>query len=97
MDDAKIRILDDFSIEIRREDHTLMNPLKMAISSNWTGSEVEFCGYNVPHPSDDLVHLSVQFEDESVQGTAAVLQKIAEGLDSLEACCGHLLRQIESL
>jgi len=100
MDDAdtpKVRILDDFSVEIRGEDHTLINPLRMAIASNWRGERVEFCGYNVPHPSDDLVHLSVQFEDESVQSTAALLRKISEGLDCIEACCSALLGQLESL
>lgn len=93
---GRVKIIDEISVEIKEEDHTLMNVLKWAISNNWCSQKVEFCGYNVPHPSDELVHLSVQFEDEAVQSPENVMHAIAEGLDSVEACCSNILRQIDN-
>lgn len=94
---CRVRVLDELSVEIRGEGHTLMNPLKWAISNNWGGERVEFCGYTIPHPSDDLVHVSIQLEDESRQTPASLLSKIAEGLDSIELCCTRLLQKLEGL
>lgn len=94
---CRVRILDELSVEIQREGHTLMNPLKWAISNNWSGERVEFCGYTIPHPSDELAHISIQFEDESMQTASHLLAKICEGLDSIETCCTSLLSQLDRL
>ncbi|KAI4291752.1 DNA-directed RNA polymerases I and III subunit RPAC2 [Pancytospora philotis] len=93
---GRIKVLDELTVEVRREDHTLMNPLKWAISNNWSGQEVEFCGYNVPHPSDDLVHFTVQLADESAQSSAGVLGKMVEGLDTLMMFCDKMLLEAET-
>ncbi|KAI5169558.1 DNA-directed RNA polymerases I and III subunit RPAC2 [Pancytospora epiphaga] len=90
----RIKFVDEFTVEIAQEDHTLMNPLRWVISNNWDGEKVEFCGYNIPHPSESVAHLTVQFEDENLQNRRHVLSKIAWGLETIENCCGHLLEQL---
>ncbi len=42
---------------IHGEGHTLGNALRYAIVKN---PDVEFCGYSIPHPSDDIVNIRVQ-------------------------------------
>jgi DNA-directed RNA polymerases I and III subunit RPAC2 len=42
---------------IRGEDHTLGNALRYVLMKN---PDVEFCGYSIPHPSDDFVNIRVQ-------------------------------------
>ena len=94
---GKIRVLDDYTLEILKEDHTLINPLKWVISNNWSTSRVEFCGYTIPHPSDSLVHLSIQFEDEERQNAANILDKTIEGLGCLQEFCDALESKLEVL
>lgn len=94
---AKIKCIDEYTVEIVYEDHTLMNPLKWAISNNWHGEPVEFCGYNIPHPSDPCVRLSVQFESEEAQSAENILSKIAEGALHIEKCCDRLLEQLDAI
>jgi DNA-directed RNA polymerases I and III subunit RPAC2 len=39
------------------EDHTLGNSLRYILMKN---VDVEFCGYSIPHPSDDFVNIRLQ-------------------------------------
>ena len=66
-EDSRVNILNDVSLCVANEDHTVMNVLRWAISNNWSGEKVEFCGYNIPHPSEKVSHLSIQFEDREKQ------------------------------
>lgn len=97
MEDAthKIEIVDEFSIRIRDEDHTMINPLRWAISNNWVGENVEFCGYTIPHPSEKASHLNMQFEDRSQQTVQNVLKKTYEGLECLEIIADKLLQAVK--
>jgi DNA-directed RNA polymerases I and III subunit RPAC2 len=42
---------------VHGEDHTLGNALRYVLMKN---ADVEFCGYNIPHPSDNFVNVRVQ-------------------------------------
>lgn len=97
MEDAssKVAIIDEFSVQIYDEDHTMLNPLRWAISRNWVGDNVEFCGYTIPHPSEKISHLNVQFEDKGVQYPRNVLKKIYEGLECIEAIATKLLESVK--
>lgn len=91
----RIKILNDLSLSIKDEDHTLMNPLRWCISNNWVGDEVEFCGYNIPHPSEKVTHLTIQFESKEAQCPRNVLKKVYEGLECLELIGSSILEKIE--
>lgn len=42
---------------VHGEDHTLGNALRYVLMKD---VNVEFCGYNIPHPSDHFVNIRVQ-------------------------------------
>ncbi|PIC38923.1 hypothetical protein B9Z55_010780 [Caenorhabditis nigoni] len=65
----KMEILDPKSFEqdpsnltliLYEEDHTIGNSIKHILSRM---DEVEFCGYNVPHPLEDKILFRVQTKD----------------------------------
>lgn len=87
----KIEIIDEYSLKVNGEDHTMMNVLRWAIASNWVGDNVEFCGYTIPHPSEKAAHLNVQFENKSLQTPRNVLKKAYEGLECVEAIATRVL------
>ncbi|KAI8057772.1 DNA-directed RNA polymerase [Syncephalis plumigaleata] len=73
---------------IHQEDHTLGNALRYMIMKN---PLVEFCGYSLPHPSDDKLHLRIQ----TFEGTTAV-EALEKGLQDLMELCGHIYTEFES-
>ncbi len=91
---GKLKILNENTIEIKEETHTLMNPLKWIISSNWCDHKVEFCGYNVPHPSNPIINLSIQFENESDNTKENMLHTMEMSADLLKKCCIKILNQL---
>lgn len=93
-DSGRVKILNDLSLSIGDEDHTLMNPLRWCISNNWVGDKVEFCGYNIPHPSEKVAHLTVQFEDKEVQNPRNVMKKVYESLECLEFVGSSILQKM---
>lgn len=94
-EEEKIRILNYLSLEVKDEDHTLLNPLRWCISNNWVGDKVEFCGYTIPHPSERVGHLTVQFEEKDIQSPKHVLKKVYEGLECLELIASSILEKIK--
>lgn len=64
------------------EGHTLGNALRFIISQY---SDVEFCGYTVPHPAEAKMHFRIQTK----KGRAADILK--RGLEDLEKVCDHTL------
>ncbi|KAM0681736.1 RNA polymerase subunit AC19 [Glugoides intestinalis] len=90
----EIDVINEFSLKIHNEDHTIMNPLRWAISNNWIGDSVEFCGYTIPHPSDKVAHLNIQFEDKKQQSVKNMLKKIYEGLECVEVIATKLLNSV---
>uniref|UniRef100_A0A1I7UQJ8 Probable DNA-directed RNA polymerases I and III subunit RPAC2 n=1 Tax=Caenorhabditis tropicalis TaxID=1561998 RepID=A0A1I7UQJ8_9PELO len=81
----KMEILDPTSFEqdpsnltliMYEEDHTIGNSIKHILSRM---DEVEFCGYNVPHPLEDKILFRVQTKD----GINA-LEVLAKAFESVE-------------
>lgn len=96
-EESSLKILNEQTIEVQNEDHTMMNPLKWAVSKNFLGRKVEFCGYTIPHPSDNLSHFTVQLENEEAQTPHNVLKKMSEGLKCLSVIGNKLLNDLETL
>lgn len=66
-----------FSLE--GEDHTLGNSLRFVLNRN---PQVAFCGYSVPHPSEELVNVRVQ-----TTGDLTAVQAFRDGLNDLSGIC----------
>ncbi|AFN84027.1 DNA-directed RNA polymerase I and III subunit AC19 [Encephalitozoon romaleae SJ-2008] len=90
-----IKILNDQTIQVNKEDHTIMNPLRWCISKNFVGEKVELVGYTIPHPSDDVSNITIQFSSESSQTPPNLLKKMIEGLECMEAIGNKMLSEIE--
>ncbi|XDT22361.1 RNA polymerases L / 13 to 16 Kd subunits signature [Nakaseomyces glabratus] len=67
------------SFQIALEDHTLGNALRYIIMKN---PEVEFCGYSIPHPSEELLNLRIQ-----TYGNITAVDALQKGLDDLIDLC----------
>ncbi|KAI8324163.1 putative DNA-directed RNA polymerase subunit [Martensiomyces pterosporus] len=67
------------TFSIKEEDHTLGNSLRWAIMQN---SQVDFCGYSIPHPSEAKMNVRIQTTDR----TNAV-EAMNKGLDDLKTVC----------
>lgn len=93
----RINVLNEVSLAISEESHTILNPLKWVISNNWMGDTVEFCGYNIPHPSEKIAHMTIQFEDKQIQNPKNLMKKMYEGLECLELIGTSLLDKLEIL
>jgi len=91
-EEPEIRLLgnsvsDSASFLFINEDHTLGNALRHMVSKN---PDVEFCGYTIPHPAENKMHLRIQTYDN------ADAQKVLEkGLDDLIALCDTVLEKFE--
>jgi DNA-directed RNA polymerase I and III subunit RPAC2 len=66
---------------INDEDHTLGNSLKYFVIRN---PDVEFCGYNQPHPSENKIQFRIQ-----TRGIPAV-DALRQGLVDLHSACKHI-------
>jgi DNA-directed RNA polymerase I and III subunit RPAC2 len=66
------------SFQFKEEDHTLGNALRYIIMKN---PNVEFCGYSIPHPSEELMNIRIQ----TYEGTA--VEALLKGLDDLIDLC----------
>ena len=62
------------SFQIVDEDHTLGNALRYIIMKN---PEVEFCGYSIPHPSENKLNIRIQ-----TYGNISAVEALHQGLDN---------------
>eukprot|EP00878_Enallax_costatus_P005553 GHUV01005826.1.p3 GENE.GHUV01005826.1~~GHUV01005826.1.p3 ORF type:complete len:106 (+),score=30.34 GHUV01005826.1:698-1015(+) len=46
---------------VQQEDHTLANALRFFLNKN---PQVTFCGYSIPHPTEESVNIRVQTTGE---------------------------------
>lgn len=67
------------SFQIAEEDHTLGNALRYVIMKN---KDVEFCGYSIPHPSENLLNLRIQ-----TYGATTAVDVLQKGLADLMDLC----------
>lgn len=87
LDKEKIKILPQAtsedgtsaSFQIVEEDHTLGNALRYIIMKN---PEVEFCGYSIPHPSENLLNIRIQ-----TYGDITAVEALKKGLADLMDMC----------
>jgi DNA-directed RNA polymerases I and III subunit RPAC2 len=63
---------------IQNEDHTLANPLRYFIMKN---PNVLFCGYSIPHPSENRVNFRIQSKNQTA------VQVLEKGLEDLYSMC----------
>lgn len=89
VDNNKIKLLpgatsDGFaaSFQIIDEDHTLGNALRYMIMKN---PDVEFCGYSIPHPSENKLNIRIQ-----TYGGMTAVQALHKGLDDLADLCAFI-------
>lgn len=66
---------------IRNEDHTLGNALRYVLTKN---PEVKFCGYSIPHPSENIMNVRVQTFG------APAAEVFRKGLLDLRAMASHM-------
>ncbi|KAK2168645.1 hypothetical protein LSH36_15g09000 [Paralvinella palmiformis] len=52
--------------------------------------DVEFCGYSVPHPSENKINIRIQ-----TKGTSATVI-LKKGLEDLNSLCEHVLSTFKS-
>ncbi|WLF76504.1 RNA polymerase subunit AC19 [Lodderomyces elongisporus] len=93
-DADKIRILPgssedgtSASFQILDEDHTLGNALRYMIMKN---PEVEFCGYSIPHPSENKLNVRIQ-----TYGNISAVEALHQGLDNLSELCDVVEEKFE--
>jgi len=69
--------------QIFDESHTMGNALRWMIMKN---PKVEFCGYSVPHPSENLIQLRIQMYDglSSLDALLEALANLDDVCDSVE-------------
>eukprot|EP00166_Cyanidium_caldarium_P002801 ctg_276.g180 len=72
------------TVHITGEDHTLGNLLRYLLAKH---KDVEFAGYNIPHPSENLLNLRIQAKEnvdckELVVETLKNLKTICDVLES---------------
>ena len=67
------------TFQIIDEDHTLGNTLRYVIMKN---PEVEFCGYSIPHPSENKMNVRIQ-----TYGNISSVEALHQGLDNLSELC----------
>ncbi|KAH6684190.1 DNA-directed RNA polymerase [Halenospora varia] len=75
------------SFEFTGEDHTLGNSLRYIIMKN---PNVEFCGYSIPHPSEDLMNIRIQ----TYPGTT-VTEALEKGFNDLMDLCDVVENKFE--
>lgn len=87
VDREKIRLLSQAtsedgtcaSFQVVEEDHTLGNALRYIIMKN---PDVEFCGYSIPHPSENLLNIRIQ-----TYGQSTAVEALQKGLQDLMDLC----------
>ncbi|OCH89201.1 RBP11-like subunits of RNA polymerase [Obba rivulosa] len=70
------------TFQIHDESHTLGNALRWMLMKN---PKVEFCGYSVPHPSENHINMRIQMYDNLSSLTA-----LLEALSNLDDLCGTI-------
>ncbi|WFD21487.1 RNA polymerase subunit AC19 [Malassezia equina] len=60
---------------IMDEDHTMGNALRYMLMKD---PRVEFCGYTLPHPSENKIHLRVQMQERTVSAVDALRDALGQ-------------------
>ncbi|KAL9710361.1 RNA polymerase subunit AC19 [Leucoagaricus gongylophorus] len=65
--------------QIHDESHTMGNSLRWMLMKN---PKVEFCGYSVPHPSENVINVRIQMYDN-----LSSLDALIDALGNLDNLC----------
>ena len=68
------------------EDHTLGNSLRYVIMRD---PATTFCGYTIPHPSENKMHLRVQTNGKTAE------KALVDGANTLDNMCDTILNKFE--
>lgn len=90
----RIETRNEYQVSISGEDHTLLNLLRYTMSKKC--EDVELCGYNIPHPSENVAVFRVQFKDERQQNADNVYRAIVDGLERVKEIGAKLLHEIDA-
>jgi DNA-directed RNA polymerase I and III subunit RPAC2 len=93
-EEQRIKFLNEISLSIKNEDHTIMNPIKYAIQSDFAKMGVEFCGYTIPHPSESTCNLVIQMKDKNKQTPENLVDVTTSGIDHLIAIVDRLSEKV---
>nr|SVE94028.1 EOG090X0LBP [Scapholeberis mucronata] len=69
------------------EGHTMGNALRTLILKN---PDVIFCGYTIPHPSENKLHLRIETRELSA------VDALTKGLEQLQSLSDHILETFET-
>ncbi|KAJ3683815.1 hypothetical protein LUZ60_014042 [Juncus effusus] len=69
------------TFSIMDEDHTLANSVRFVLNQD---PRVMFCGYSIPHPSDNKVNIRVQTTGDSAK------EVLKDALHDLTSVCQHV-------
>ena len=58
----RIKALDEYTIEVRGEKHTLLNMILHCIREYETEQKIELVGYTIPHPMEDKAIVKIQLQ-----------------------------------
>ena len=70
------------------EDHTLGNALRYVLMRN---PDTEFCGYTVPHPSEEYMHLRLQ-----TRPSIPADEVMVKGAATLKEMCMHIMKTYDA-
>ncbi|KAI9219386.1 DNA-directed RNA polymerase [Blastocladiella britannica] len=73
---------------IAREDHTMGGILRYLIARN---PNVTFCGYSVPHPSEDMIHFRIETD-----GSISPADALRAGLDGVIDISDHMMDALQA-
>ena len=83
-DEDKLKIIYDkedgdfnCTYSFKNEDHTLGNILRYILMKD---SNTLFCGYSIPHPSEDLMNVRLQTKEKN---TNEVMEKAMNRIDEI--------------
>ena len=72
----------------RGEDHTLGNALRYTLMRD---PDTEFCGYTVPHPSEEYMHMRLQ-----TKPNRSADEVLVNGAATLKEMCQHIMETYDS-
>ncbi|KAH7663776.1 DNA-directed RNA polymerase protein [Dioscorea alata] len=81
MEHGSLTDLSSSTFSLIDEDHTLANSVRFTLNQD---PRVQFCGYSIPHPSDNKVNIRVQTTGDPAKDV------LKDALQNLMLMCKHV-------
>ncbi|XP_042418841.1 DNA-directed RNA polymerases I and III subunit RPAC2-like isoform X2 [Zingiber officinale] len=81
MEHGSLSDLSASTFSLMDEDHTLANSVRFTLNQD---PRVVFCGYSIPHPSDNKVNIRVQTTGDPAK------EVLKDALENLTRMCQHV-------